>query len=87
MEGSERVKRIGLMSAVGGEGKTTLAIMLSLILAEQPDEKVLLVDCDLRHRDVETTLGLGRPPGSPIGSAKPHRKCRCGALEGTVRSS
>jgi len=58
MEGSERVKRIGLMSAVGGEGKTTLAIMLSLILAEQPEERVLLVDCDLRHRDVETALGL-----------------------------
>jgi Mrp family chromosome partitioning ATPase len=58
MEGSERVKRIGLMSAVGGEGKTTLAIMLSLILAEQPEERVLLVDCDLRHRDVETALGV-----------------------------
>jgi Mrp family chromosome partitioning ATPase len=58
MEGSERVRRIGLMSAVGGEGKTTLAIMLSLILAEQPEERVLLVDCDLRHREVEATLGL-----------------------------
>jgi Mrp family chromosome partitioning ATPase len=58
MDGSERVNRIGLMSAVGGEGKTTLAIMLSLILAEQPEERVLLVDCDLRHRDVESALGL-----------------------------
>jgi Mrp family chromosome partitioning ATPase len=63
MEGSERVRRIGLMSAVGGEGKTTLAIMLSLILAEQPDEEVLLVDCDLRHRDVESALGLRAAPG------------------------
>ncbi len=58
MEGSERVKRIGLMSAIGGEGKTTLAIMLAMILAEQPEERVLLVDADLRHRDVETALGL-----------------------------
>jgi Mrp family chromosome partitioning ATPase len=58
MEGSERVRRIGLVSAVGGEGKTTLAVMLSLVLAEQPEEKILLVDCDLRNRDVETTLGL-----------------------------
>jgi Mrp family chromosome partitioning ATPase len=58
MEGSERVRRIGLMSAVGGEGKTTLAVMLSLVLAEQPDESVLLVDCDLRHRQVEEVLGL-----------------------------
>ena len=63
MEGSERVRRIGLMSAVGGEGKTTLAVMLSLVLAEQPDEEVLLVDCDLRHRDVETVLGLRSAAG------------------------
>jgi len=58
MEGSERVRRIGLLSAVGGEGKTTLAIMLSFVLAEQPEERVLLVDCDLRHREVESTLGI-----------------------------
>jgi Mrp family chromosome partitioning ATPase len=58
MEGADQVRRIGLMSAVGGEGKTTLAIMLSWVLAEQPEERVLLVDCDLRHREVETVLGI-----------------------------
>jgi Mrp family chromosome partitioning ATPase len=63
MEGSDRVKRIGLVSAVGGEGKTTLAVMLSLILAEAKEERILLVDADLRHRDVETTLGLGAAVG------------------------
>ena len=63
MEGSERVRRIGLMSAVGGEGKTTLAVMLSLVLAEQPDEGVLLIDCDLRHREVEAILGLRSAAG------------------------
>jgi Mrp family chromosome partitioning ATPase len=63
MEGSERVRRIGLMSAVGGEGKTTLAVMLSLVLAEQPEESVLLIDCDLRHREVESVLGLRSAPG------------------------
>jgi Mrp family chromosome partitioning ATPase len=63
MDGSERVRRIGLMSAVAGEGKTTLAILLSLVLAEQPDEGVLLVDCDLRHREVEGVLGLRAAPG------------------------
>jgi Mrp family chromosome partitioning ATPase len=63
MEGSERVRRIGLMSAVGGEGKTTLAVMLAMVLAEQPDEGVLLVDCDLRHREVESVLGLRSAPG------------------------
>jgi Mrp family chromosome partitioning ATPase len=64
MEGSERVRRIGLMSAVGGEGKTTLAAMLSFVLAEQPGESVLLVDCDLRHREVEVLLGV--PPASGL---------------------
>jgi Mrp family chromosome partitioning ATPase len=63
MEGAERVRRIGLMSAVGGEGKTTLAAFLSFVLAEQPGESVLLVDCDLRHREVETLLGLSPTPG------------------------
>jgi Mrp family chromosome partitioning ATPase len=63
MEGAERVKRIGLVSAVGGEGKTTLAIMLSLILAEQPEDRVLLVDCDLRHREIESALGLRSAAG------------------------
>jgi Mrp family chromosome partitioning ATPase len=63
MEGSDRVKRIGLVSAVGGEGKTTLAVMLSLILAEAKEERILLVDADLRHRDIETALGLSPAVG------------------------
>ncbi len=63
MEGSERVRRIGLMSAVGGEGKTTLAIMLAFVLAEQAEDAVLLVDCDLRHREVEAVLGVRAAPG------------------------
>lgn len=63
MEASERVKRIGLVSAVGGEGKTTLAVVLSLVLAEQPEDQVLLVDCDLRHREIESALGLRAAAG------------------------
>jgi Mrp family chromosome partitioning ATPase len=63
MEGSERVRRIGLMSAVGGEGKTTLAIALSFVLAEDQGERVLLVDADLRHRQVEFSLGVPPSPG------------------------
>jgi Mrp family chromosome partitioning ATPase len=63
MEGSERVRRIGIMSAVGGEGKTTLAVMMSLVLAELPGERVLLVDGDLRHREVEPVLGVAPAPG------------------------
>ena len=58
MEGSEDVRRIGMMSAIGGEGKTTLAAMLSFILAEERGERVLLIDADLRHREVESALGV-----------------------------
>lgn len=58
MQGSDRVRRIGLMSAMGGEGKTTLALALSLILAEEKGERVLLIDADLRHREVDALLGV-----------------------------
>lgn len=65
MAGSDRVRRIGLMSAAGGEGKTTLALALSLILAEEQGERVLLIDADLRHREVDTLLGV--KPASGLG--------------------
>lgn len=63
MEGSERVRRIGLMSAVGGEGKTTIAAALAFVLAEDTSDRVLLVDADLRHREVELALGLPAASG------------------------
>ncbi len=65
MNGSDRVRRIGLMSAMGGEGKTTLALALSLILAEEHGERVLVIDADLRHREVDTLLGV--KPASGLG--------------------
>ena len=65
MTDSDRVRRIGLMSAMGGEGKTTLALALSLILAEDEGERVLVIDADLRHRAVDTLLGVG--PASGLG--------------------
>ena len=65
MDGSDRVRRIGLMSAMGGEGKTTLALALSLILAEEQGERVLVIDCDLRHRELDTLLGV--KPASGLG--------------------
>ena len=58
MEGSEGVRKIGMMSATGGEGKTMLAVVLSLILAEEEGERVLLIDADLRHRDAATSVGI-----------------------------
>ena len=65
MEGSDQVRRIGLMSAMGGEGKTTLALALSLILAEEQGDRVLLIDADLRQRAMESLLGV--KPASGLG--------------------
>ena len=60
---SDRFRILGLASAVGGEGKTTLAAALSIILAEEQDTRVLLLDADLRHRDLERCLGITPGPG------------------------
>src|SRR5262249_59767713 len=51
---------LGLLSATGGEGKTTLSIGLAAVLAGEPDRRVLLIEADLRKPAVEAYLGL--PP-------------------------
>ena len=61
--GDSHLRLLGLVSAVGGEGKSTIAAALSLILAEEPDTRVLLLDADLRHRDLERHLGIKPGPG------------------------
>lgn len=65
MDGSDQVRRIGLVSAMGGEGKTTLAVALSLVLAEELADRVLVIDADLRHRSMDGALGL--KPSSGLG--------------------
>jgi protein-tyrosine kinase len=54
---------LGLLSASGGEGKTTISIGLASILASEPDRRVLLIDADLRKPAVEKYLGLSSSPG------------------------
>ena len=49
---------IGVISAVNGEGKTLTAINLSLSLAAEPNQSVLLIDLDLRRPSVAKTLRL-----------------------------
>jgi capsular exopolysaccharide synthesis family protein len=60
---SDRIRLLGLVSAIGSEGKTTIAIGLSIILSEEPNTRVLLLDADLRHRDLEKHLGIKPGPG------------------------
>jgi capsular exopolysaccharide synthesis family protein len=54
---------LGLVSATGGEGKTTLSIGIAAALADEPDRRVLLVEADLRKPAIEAYLGLPRAPG------------------------
>jgi capsular exopolysaccharide synthesis family protein len=54
---------VGLLSATGGEGKTTLSIGLAAALAGDPDRRVLLIEVDLRKPAIESYLGLPRAPG------------------------
>jgi succinoglycan biosynthesis transport protein ExoP len=55
-------KRILVTSSLPGEGKTSLSISLARLMAAA-DRKVVLVDCDLRRRDVSRALGIPTEPG------------------------
>lgn len=53
----EGAKVFMVSSAIAGEGKSTVAANLALSLADK-EQKVLLVDLDLRNPSVEKTLGI-----------------------------
>ena len=55
-------KCIGITSANRGEGKSTVAVNLSISLA-QLDKKVLLIDCDMRLPTIITKLGVKAQEG------------------------
>ncbi|MET0556849.1 MAG: CpsD/CapB family tyrosine-protein kinase [Vicinamibacteria bacterium] len=61
---SERgLKSLGVVSAVVGEGKSTVALGLASVMAQEPGAKVLLLEADLRRPALEEALGLPRLPG------------------------
>ena len=53
---------IGLSSALSGEGKSLTAVNLAYTLS-QLDQKVLLVDCDMRRPTLAEKLGVRKYPG------------------------
>ncbi len=55
-------RTIAITSAIPAEGKTTTSINLALVLA-QNEERVLLMECDLRRPTFAARLGLGDRPG------------------------
>ncbi len=49
---------IAVTSANAGEGKSTCAVNLAVVMSMSVGRSVLLIDCDLRRPKVHTTLGL-----------------------------
>lgn len=56
-------RAIGIASAVDGEGKSLTAVNLSLALAAEPNQTVLLVDLDLRRPSIGKILGVPETKG------------------------
>lgn len=54
---------IGVVSAVGGEGKTSITLGFALSLGREVAERTLVIDADLRRRCVDGYLGLSPAPG------------------------
>jgi polysaccharide chain length determinant protein (PEP-CTERM system associated) len=65
-------------SPMGGEGKTTTSVNLSLALSERVDESVILVDADLRKAGVHRFLG--RPHGRGLKELLADPEADLGAL-------
>jgi succinoglycan biosynthesis transport protein ExoP len=56
-----RLRRIGIVSAAVGEGKTTVALGLARALALDRRRRVLLLEFDLRRPALDRALGLTPP--------------------------
>jgi Mrp family chromosome partitioning ATPase len=54
---------IGVASPADGDGKTLTAVNLSLALAAEPNQTILLVDMDLRRPNVANLLGIPEARG------------------------
>jgi Mrp family chromosome partitioning ATPase len=54
---------LGVTSAVVGEGKTTVALGLASVMAQEHGAKILLLEADLRRPAIEESLGVPRLPG------------------------
>lgn len=50
-------------SADPGEGKTVTCANLAVVLAERPEFRTLLVDCDLRRGKIASLFGIEKSPG------------------------
>ena len=58
----QAVKVVAVTSALPGEGKTTTSVCLA-ISAAQAGSRVVVVDCDIRRRNVSRLLGVSADKG------------------------
>ncbi len=56
--GSTNLKVVGITSAGAGEGKTLTSINMAATLAQTPENRVLLIDADLREPSIGSHFGL-----------------------------
>ena len=56
-------RSIMVTSALPGEGKSFVAANLAVTIAQNINEHVLLMDCDMRRSSVNRIFGFGRVPG------------------------
>jgi capsular exopolysaccharide synthesis family protein len=63
MRETQQLKSLLVTSVASGDGKTLTSVNLALTIAQEIDQKVLLVDADLRKPSVGDLLGLKFPKG------------------------
>jgi capsular exopolysaccharide synthesis family protein len=74
-----RIKKLVVTSTIPTEGKSFVSANLSVTLAQQREQKVLLVDGDLRRPVLDKTFGVDNRPGLRdclLGSAMPSQAIR-----------
>jgi succinoglycan biosynthesis transport protein ExoP len=54
-----KLRSVVVTSAIPQDGKSTIALNLAVVLAEQKTQSVLLIDGDLHHPSLSEQLGLG----------------------------
>jgi capsular exopolysaccharide synthesis family protein len=57
------IRSVLITSCLPDEGKTTVSLNLSIVLASGVSSSVILIDADLRRRSLTSSLGLNGRPG------------------------